>query len=213
MRREQKPRKIRDTILILTNGKQTEKNYFDNLTSKYKTMFTIKVKFFNGQCDSMVNEAIKLSSEQYNQIWCVFDIDDSLKEGHIISAIQTAQKHGINVAYSNEAFEVWLLYHLSENVRPGLTRRTYGKEINTLLKNEGNNSGYKKNDLELIKNAFLPKALDAAQRAKKIHQRFIVEHQKDNHGNINYPIWDWKSTTTVYKLMDVLQLTPLDVDE
>lgn len=213
MRREQKPRKIRDTILILTNGRQTEKNYFENITSQYKTMFTIKVKYFNGQCDGMVDEAIQLDNQQYNQIWCVFDIDDSLLEGHLIKAMQKARKHGIHMAYSNEAFEVWLLNHLTENVRPGLNRKTYIKEINTLLNKDGSNLSYKKNDLDLLKDKFLPKALEATQRAKKTHQRLIVEHQKENRGNTNYPIWDWKSTTTVYQLMEALQLIPINTEE
>ena len=173
-------------------------------------LFVIKVKFFNGQCDSMVEEAIQMDKDQFNQIWCVFDIDDSLQEGHLITATQKAKKHGINVAYSNEAFEVWLLYHMSDNVRPGLTRRTYGKEMNNLLESEGYNTIYKKNDVDLIKQVFIPRVLDASQRAKKIHQKLVAEHQKLNHGNTNYPIWDWKSTTTVYQLIDSLQLTPLD---
>ena len=212
MRREQKPRKIRDTILILTNGKQTEKNYFNSITSQYKTMFTIEVKFVNKQCDELVNYAIQLNNQQYNQIWCVFDIDDSLQEGHLITAIQLAKRNNIHLAYSNEAFEVWLLYHLSENVRSGLTRRTYIRELNTLLGNNGTGSSYKKNDIDTIKTKFIPEAMKATQRAKKTHQKLIVEHQKNNHGNTNYPIWDWKSTTTVYQLMEALKLTPIDVE-
>lgn len=212
MKREQKARKIRDTILILTNGKQTEKNYFSCITSKYKTMFTIEVKFVNKQCDELVNYAIQLNNQQYNQIWCVFDIDDSLEEGHLITAIQLAKKNNINLAYSNEAFEVWLLNHLTENVRTGLTRRTYIKELNSLLSNNGSEVLYKKNDIELIKNKFMPEALTATQRAKKAHQKLIVEHQKNNEGNTNYPIWEWKSTTTVYQLMDALKLTPKDLE-
>ncbi len=205
MKRIQKFKKERDTILILTNGKQTEKNYFKSLTSNYETMFKIEVKVLNKQCDELVNYAAQLDKSSYNQIWCVFDIDDSYTEGHLIRAIKLAKQNNIMIAYSNEAFEVWLLYHLSNSVNLNLTRRTYIKELNSLLQNEGYNRAYKKNDVNLLKEKFISNALIAAQNAKKSYQKVVADYQKTYH-NENYPIWDWKSTTTVYQLIESLQL-------
>lgn len=87
MKRTQKQRKIRDTILIVTNGKRTEKLYFDNLTNSFSSMFKIKVEYKNEQPDELVEYAKSLDSNLYNQIWCVFDIDDSYKEGHLLYAL------------------------------------------------------------------------------------------------------------------------------
>lgn len=207
MKRTQKQRKIRDTILIVTNGKRTEKLYFDNLTNSFSSMFKIKVEYKNEQPDELVEYAKNLDSSLYNQIWCVFDIDDSYKEGHLLYALAEAKKHNINIAYSNEAFEVWLLCHLTKNIRPSLTRKTYNKEINNYLE-EKRLPKYQKNDLDLLKNQFIPKALQASEVAKKIYQRFEANHQKEFSGNKNYPIWDWISTTTVYQLIEALQLNP-----
>ncbi len=207
MKRTQKQRKIRDTILIVTNGKRTEKLYFDNLTNSFSSMFKIKVEYKNEQPDELVEYAKNLDSSLYNQIWCVFDIDDSHKEGHLLYALAEAKKHNINIAYSNEAFEVWLLCHLTKNIRPSLTRKTYIKEINNYLE-EKRLPKYQKNDLDLLKNQFIPKALQASEVAKKIYQSFEANHQKEFSGNKNYPIWDWKSTTTVYQLIEALQLNP-----
>lgn len=207
MRRTQKQRKIRDTILIITNGKRTEKLYFDNLTNSFNSMFKIKVEYKNEQPDELVKYAKSLDSNLYNQIWCVFDIDDSYKEGHLLYALAEAKKYNINIAYSNEAFEVWLLCHLTKNIRPSLTRKTYIKEINHYLE-EKRLPKYQKNDLDLLKNQFIPKALQASEVAKKIYQSFEANHQKEFSGNKNYPIWDWKSTTTVYQLIEALQLNP-----
>ena len=92
MKRTQKQRKIRDTILIVTNGKRTEKLYFDNLTNSFSSMFKIKVEYKNEQPDELVEYAKSLDSNLYNQIWCVFDIDDSYKEGHLLNALAKAKK-------------------------------------------------------------------------------------------------------------------------
>ena len=209
MKRIQRKKKIKDTILILTNGKQTEKNYFNNLTSNFKSMFTIKVKFYGKQCDELVEYASKLNKDEYNQIWCVFDIDDTFKEGHLIGALKLAKQHNIKIAYSNEAFEVWLLYHIIENVKVNLTRKTYIREINNILKKDEQCS-YKKNDEELLKSKFIPNTLIATQRAKKYHQKLVAEHQKTYSGNTNYRIWEWQSDTTVYKLIEALNLSLKD---
>lgn len=206
MKRALRQRKIRDTIIIITNGRRTEKLYFDNLTDSFNSMFKIKVEYKNEQPDKLVAYAKSLDLNLYNQIWCVFDIDDTYKEGHLIQAINDAKKFNINIAYSNEAFEVWLLCHLTNNVNPSLSRKSYIKEINKYLVDR-NLQKYQKNDLNLLKTQFIPKALHASEVAKRIYQNHEANHQKNYCGNKNYPIWDWKSTTTVYQLIESLQLT------
>lgn len=101
MKRPQKLRKAKDTILIITNGRQTEKNYFENLTNSFTSMFSIKVEYKNMECDEMVEYASRIKKEEYNQIWCVFDIDESHSEGHLVPAIIFASKNNIKIAYSN----------------------------------------------------------------------------------------------------------------
>lgn len=209
MKRPQKIRKQRDTILILTNGR-TEKNYFEAISTGYSSMYKIEVKLLNAECDKLVNYAINLDRSKYNQIWCVFDIDNSLEENHLILALKLAKDNNINIAYSNEAFEVWLLYHIFEKVPSALTRKAYIKEINKHLESIGS-SKYQKNDVELLKKIFLPKLLVATENSKKVHQKFEAEHQKLNSGNKGYPVWEWKSTTTVYKLIENLQLIQKDI--
>lgn len=210
MKRIPRPRKIRDTILIITNGKQTEKNYFNSITNNFKSMFTIKVEFKNKQCDELIQYALSLNSYEYNQIWCVFDIDDSLNEGHLLSALELSRNSNIKIAFSNESFEVWLLYHLSKTVNPSLTRKNYIKEINKQLQNNGITKNFQKNDIELLKNYFIPNILSAAENSKKVYQKLEAEHQKQFNANKNYPIWNWKSISTVYKLIECLQLRPKD---
>ena len=207
MKRVQRIRRVRDTVLIITNGKQTEKNYFNSITNSFKCPYTIKVEYKNSECDELVRYASLLDSSSYNQIWCVFDIDESFAEGHLLSALKDAEKNNIRIAFSNESFEVWLLFHIKDNVSPSLSRKTYIKELNKLLEQKGVSKSYKKNDLELMRDFFIPKLPDAATNAKKIFQKAELEHQNQFCGNKNYPIWSWKSTTNVYKLIEALKLS------
>lgn len=207
MKRLQKQRKVRDTILIITNGKQTEKNYFNSITNSFKSMFSIKVDYKNEQPDRLVNYASNIDSSLYNQIWCVFDIDDTYEEGHLTKAIAMARKSNINIAFSNESFELWLLFHLTDKVSTSLTRKTYIKEINKLLSAKGDKI-YKKNDIDLLKSHFIPNILYAVEITKKRYQSLEAEYKRKFGGNNNYPIWNWKSTTTVYQLIEALQITP-----
>lgn len=207
MKRPQIQRKTRDTILIITNGKETEKNYFKSITSKYKTEFKIKVDDQNGECDKLVQYACGFNQTDYNQIWCVFDIDESFNEGHLINAMKMARENNINIAYSNEDFELWLLYHFTAIVSPALERKRYIHEINEHLKHIGYK--YKKSDSKLIREIFIPKIPEALHNAKAYCQKLEAEHQKE-YGNDKFPIWEWKSSTTVYKLIEAMKLEEKD---
>lgn len=103
---------IRDQFLILTNGKQTEKNYFEAVRAKYKTIFKITVKFMNDDPVALVNHAIAEKSSQ-NRVWCVFDMDEFLPTS-IKEAMRLADENNIGIAFSNMAFEVWLIDHFEK---------------------------------------------------------------------------------------------------
>lgn len=45
MPRRSKQLAVRDEFLILTNGRQTEKNYFEAIRANNKSIFKISVKF------------------------------------------------------------------------------------------------------------------------------------------------------------------------
>ncbi len=71
-----------------------------------------------------------------------FDKDDYSNE-QFNNAIFKVESSGINVAWSNEAFELWLLYHF-ENIVTCITREKYFTKLNALfLKN--NKGKYVKN--------------------------------------------------------------------
>jgi RloB-like protein len=55
--------------------------------------------------------AAKDENQRYDEVWCVFDIDD---HPHIDDAKQQARDNGIKLAVSNPCFELWVLLHFQD---------------------------------------------------------------------------------------------------
>ncbi len=68
----------KDEVLILTNGKDSEQNYFNLMKSKYISPYKINVKFLNGAPDYLVRHAIDIV-KKYNKIFVVTDVDQFQK--------------------------------------------------------------------------------------------------------------------------------------
>ena len=103
-------RAVRECFLIVCEGQETEPNYF---TSFKVPKDVITVIGTGTNTVNVVRKAIELRDrdrEEYDQTWCVFDRDDVSAE-RFNAALQLARDEGIEVAYSNEAFELWYLLH------------------------------------------------------------------------------------------------------
>lgn len=100
---------IRNKFYIITNGRETEKNYFELLKSK-KSIYDVSIEFQNADPLGLVNYAIDHINGA-NQVWIVFDVDNTHKDNRLIPAINKAEKNGIKYAFSNVSFEVWLVSH------------------------------------------------------------------------------------------------------
>lgn len=94
MPRKTKKIAVRDEFLILTNGKRTEKNYFEAVRSNYKSIFKISVKFMNDDPVALVDHAIGMKNAR-NRVWCVFDKDEFPTDS-VEPAIKTAKENGID---------------------------------------------------------------------------------------------------------------------
>ena len=194
----------RDTFYIITNGERSEKNYFDLLKS-YRSIYDVKVEYENRDPLGLVEFAVRYRKDA-NQVWCVFDIDASHKEGKLIPAIKLAEEHNIKYAFSNLAFEVWLISHF-QVCDKYMTCNQHKALLDSIIKNELKlNQEYDKSDKDLLEKYVVPKYSIALENAKKVHQKFMKEHRKDL-GNSSRPkIWEWNSCTTVYKLVEALKL-------
>lgn len=105
---------VKKTFLIVCEGTNTEPEYFNafRLTSA-----TVKAVGKGLGTMPLVLEAISVREQEkrkgksYNFCWVVFDKDDYQD---FDEAIELARKSGFEVAYSNQAFELWFLMHFKK---------------------------------------------------------------------------------------------------
>lgn len=95
-------------------------------------MYDIEVKGLGRGTIDVVGKAIRLKNKNnYDRVWAVFDKDD-FPAKDFNKAIEMAQNNGVEVAWSNEAFELWYLYHF-QNVTTGMSRRDYEDKISAAV--------------------------------------------------------------------------------
>ena len=139
----------RQSFLIICEGEQTEKNYFE----AFRANKSVKDFFVKGEgmnTLSLVQEAIEIRTskekergEAFDQAWCVFDRDDFPAQ-NFNAAINLAVREGFQVAYSNEAFEIWYLLHFDAH-GAALSRKQYKDKLSEKL-----GFRYKKNSPNIL---------------------------------------------------------------
>lgn len=161
----------KDTILILCQGKETEKNYFNSLgedESLITEAFNVEVKSKNPL--RMIDYALKkncLKKSKYIMAWCVFDMDET-KSDEFNKAVFQDGKQNIRVAYSNPMFELWFLLHY-RNLDVKLHRKAIGEKIGEIFW-KIHNKEYKKND-EGIYQLLKEKMEQAIQNAEILYSK------------------------------------------
>ncbi|KHD05587.1 hypothetical protein PN36_07005 [Candidatus Thiomargarita nelsonii] len=152
-------KKYAQFFLIVCEDEKTEPGYFKQFQKKFpeKTMY-IRTVGTGRDPKGVIEQAIekreefKLELEYHKEIdfvWAVFDKDDAdeneTKINRFNDAFKIAERENIQIAYSNEAFELWLLLHISyiEESKP-LSR----SEIYAKLQSQIRKSAKKYNDYE-----------------------------------------------------------------
>ena len=184
-------RRIKDTILILCEGKETEPNYFKSFKKdldKFGIKIDIEIEGIGYNTDLLVKKAIKLKQKREDiiEVWCVFD-RDNFKEKHFKDAFVLARENKIEIAYSIECFEIWFLLHF-DYIKSAISRKDYNKKLSKLLHKK-----YKKNAKDMY-NLLKNKQEIAIKNAKKL---------ENNYSNM-MKIYDRNPSTTVYKLVERL---------
>lgn len=126
---------IRCSVLIVCEGTKTEPNYFEAFAKKQQgiIVYDIEVKGLGRGTIDVVEKAIDLENKNnYDRVWAVFDKDD-FPAKDFNDAIVLGQNNGIEVAWSNEAFELWYLYHF-QNVTTGVHRKDYEEKISAAVR-------------------------------------------------------------------------------
>ena len=110
---------------LLCEGKNTEPEYFQNLVDHFQAaniaIFIVPAagapQTIAGKADGIRNNRNKKTSfEEGDEIWAIFDRDTH--EHYEASRAVCGQK-GINVAYSDPCFELWLILHHHAIHAPG----------------------------------------------------------------------------------------------
>ena len=189
------------TILIVCEGKNTEPSYF----RKFKlSTATIKAIGEGYNTISLVNRASQLSNEnKYDQVWCVFDKDDfSLEDFN--NAIDIAEAQNFKVAYSNQAFEYWIILHLEDHQGGGMHRDDYDKKLNYLLKPFG--IKYDGQGSKIITEEIFDILEGVDENTNKERVEIAIKRAKrnlKNHEDVSPALAE--SSTTVFKLVNELR--------
>jgi len=162
---------IRDRILIVCEGEETEPNYFTKFPKKPK----IEVIGTGYNTLSLVQYAIRKRDSyekkgiHYNQTWCVFD-RDSFPADDFNNAFFLADKHKIKIAYSNPAFELWFYLHFFYHTA-AIHRSHYCQRLS---QPECLNCSYDKTDKDLYE-----KLLGKQKRAIINAEKLLKEYTDD----------------------------------
>ncbi len=181
---------IKKTILIVCEG-QTEELYFKS----FPVLTSFKVETYNTEGKSKLKlvestkEIIRSFDIEFDEVWCVFDMD--VKRGadefaDFDNAVTKALFFGYNVAYSNDAFELWFYLHFNYTESQHLRNFYYAE----LSKNFGINyiKDGKKYDfclkiydiLKNDKNSSQEKAIERARRLFNQQENLPYHQQNPN---------------------------------
>ncbi len=203
-------------ILLFCEGKNTEPAYFTALVNWLK-LRSVKVLPIGAQGfqRSVVENAIEQKKAYADRlyaddpVWCVFDADPKPDQASKFNeAIELAQANSLRVAWSNQAFEYWLLLHFQEHTGETLPRADYHGTLNqhlALLGAAYDGRGSKQISADLFAHFLQP------DRADRPHQRrrLVLAHRRAAR---NHRQWQQRTTspakmescTTVYELVEML---------
>ena len=195
----------RPTILIVCEGKNIEPSYFRRFKLSSATIKSIGEGY---NTTSLVNRAIQLSKEElYDQVWCVFDADPKPDNPHqarnFNDAIKLAEEKRFGIAYSNQAFEYWIILHFDDHQGGAMERSDYHDKINSLLKPfelnyEGRNS-------KIITEEMFDLLDGIDEKTEKERKILAIERAKRNYDQFDHtdPAKE-ESSTTVFRLVEEL---------
>ncbi len=205
--RRTKTKQMSCRILIVCEGEKTEPNYFEafKTISNGSFVYDIEAKGFGLNTIGVVNKAIELRDKAqipYDAVWAVFD-RDSFPPNDFDNAIAIAQANNINVAWSNEAFELWYLLHFQYR-NTAMSRTEYKNAISDAVNSKKSLKDrgyiYQKNDLRNYSIMTTHGSQeDAIRNAEALCEQFTDKAYHDHN-----------PCTTVHKL--VLQLLNRDED-
>lgn len=210
--RSTKKRSRGKRYLIVTNGKVTEKEYFERLVDLYGLRGRVVIDKGAAGRDpkTLVERAADLKAKEdkearrerfdsWESVWAVTDVDAV----SMFAAQQLARQEAVGLAVSNPCFEVWLIDHMI--VCPESCSETKACEKKAQELGVTCSRGKKSKSLEKSKAIGFPitkervdKALQNAQVHNSDRKRQVRLHSVDQAGK--YSVW-----TDVPSIVDCLR--------
>jgi hypothetical protein len=182
----------RKRFLIVCEGEKTEPNYFNGFKNELRTIAFLKIIPAGKVSLSLVREAKRLKEDdgEYDEVWCVFDRDfksENNNQQNFNEAIELAKRYKINLAVSNDAFELWFLLHYEY-----YSSTTHRSNLPTMLCDKKRlGAKYKKNSANMYEK-LKEKQPEAIKNAKKLWDQCNDDY------NTNL-------STTVFQLVEKLK--------
>jgi hypothetical protein len=185
-------RKYPHLFLIVCEDESTEPYYFEKFKDEFGKIYPNETVFLHpvgtGHNSKGVVEQAKIekknlfekSNKTVDEVWAVFDKDDlDQSEGNkqrFVEAFEIAEKENIQIAYSNEVFELWLLLHFTNvtSEEPIPRADIYAKLEECIKKNPSYSTFVyehgNKNIVDIVlKLGNEPKAIERANRLNSEH--------------------------------------------
>lgn len=191
-RRKAPFRQAKEEVLVVCGG-QTEQIYFELFKQAFRPSLgniSVITAVEARNPLQVVEYAIRARQrkESYNAVWCVFDKDDFID---FDDAIAYAKRHKIGAAFSNQAFEVWLINHF-RLLDSALHRNRYKEELGRLLA-----FTYDKNRNVVIK---VCNTLLTEEKVKTAIANSRLGYERHMANTVSFRPSTFESCTTVYKL-------------
>lgn len=190
------------SYLIVCEGTNTEAEYFRCIPAPNASVI---VEGGHGSKTSLVMKALELRKrEEYvgREVWCVYDMDykgDQVGQKQDFNeSIELARRKKMNVAYSNDAFELWFVLHY-QPVEQAFLRFDYYRILNGLweidnYEEEGKRRQFCKEIYDRLSNDPRSSLALAIERARGLLEAFRAT-----------PFADQNPCTTVFQLIEALQ--------
>ncbi len=180
----------RKKVLIVCGGRNTEMDYFNHFKNRFRSACTKVTCRYEEKSPLQVVESAKKRKAGYDEVWAVFDKDEF---EDFDEAIQEGEKSEIGIAYSNQAFEYWLLLHFEAHQGEGMHRDTYKGRLEKHFPYDENKK-IKQKAFEKLMGSNDINLKNAIKRAESIYK---------NHAPHKQPSTE-ESSTTVFRLVQSL---------
>lgn len=179
------------TFYIICEGR-TEKLYFRSFPVKSAEVQSVAL----GTTPPSIVKYAKRNGREYDQIWCVFDMDynpQKVNQKAQFDNAVAAEKGKLRCAYSNDSFELWFVLHF-QSCQQSELRTRYNEILSGIWKIDYSEEGKKEQFAENIYQRLLND--DNASQALAIERAKQLDH--DHSGKSPH---QQNPTTTVYKLV------------